>query len=88
MWVLKWNKTATGQSDYLREVFSEGKVLQFEWEEDALRFLELVKTGHSAEIKPIRYSVHRFSGDRKEKYKIIKSSMIERAADAVCIGIV
>lgn len=87
MWVLKWNKTATGQSDYMREVFSEGKVLQFEWEEDALRFLELVKKGHPSEVKPIRYAVQRFSGDRKEKYKIVKSPMIERAADAVCIGI-
>lgn len=87
MWVVKWNQSTTGQRDYLREMFREGKVLQFEWEEDALRFLEILKSNSGERVKPISYHVARYSGDRKEKYKLVKSSMIERAAEGAVIGI-
>lgn len=86
MWIIKWHKVTTNQRDYMREMLNEGKVLQFEWEEDALRFLDLLKGAQPENSAAMSYSVHRFSGDRKEKYKIVKSTAIERAVDAALVG--
>lgn len=87
MWIEKWNKVTSGQRDYLREVFSEGKVLQFEKEEDVLRFLEILNVNAPIMENPISYSIQRFNGDRKEKYKMVKSEMIEHIANDLSIDI-
>ncbi len=83
MWIIKWNIVSRGQKDYLREFFSDGKVLQFEFEEDALRFLERLRELNKNKDIFISYTVSRFAGDRKEKYRLVKSTTFERTVDDV-----
>lgn len=87
MWVVKWNMTSNGRKDYLREMFYEGKILQFEWEEDALRFLESLRSLNSNNLRPISYNIQRFSGDRREKFKLVKATVWQRTVDDVACGI-
>ena len=83
MWMIKWNIVSRGQKDYLREFFSDGKILKFEFEEDALRFLEKLREQSINKEIFISYSISRFAGDRKEKYKLVKSTTFERTVEDV-----
>lgn len=83
MWIIKWNIVSRGQKDYLREFFSDGKILKFEFEEDALRFLEKLRELNRNKDIFISYNISRFSGDRREKYKLVKSTVFERTVEDV-----
>ena len=87
MWVVKWNMTSNGRTDYLREMFYEGKILQFEWEEDVFRFLESLRSLSINNMKPISYNAQRYFGDRKEKFKLVKTTVWQRTVDDVACGI-
>ncbi|WBW94935.1 hypothetical protein [Oceanirhabdus sp. W0125-5] len=83
MWMIKWNIVSRGQKDYLREFFNDGKILKFEFEEDALRFLERLRELNNNKEIFISYTVCRFAGDRKEKYRLVKSTTFERTVEDV-----
>ena len=83
MWSIKWECVKNKKSGYMREMFNDGKVLQFDKEEEVLRFLELIRKENNNEENLFKFIIQRYSGDRKEKFKVVKTSILQRSADDV-----
>lgn len=74
MWQIKWTFVVNGEKGYISEGFFTGRRLIFQWEEQALRFLQPIQKISGGRGVAVRYNVERYNQKLDKTCKLVEAA--------------